>query len=134
MTPPSAPGPFSAPATRRTIVATGAKLAYAAPLVAASSRLGTLEAAAAVSPAGGTARVAIVDFAFEPETLRIALGTTVEWTNRGAEDHTATADDGSFDSGVLEPGQSFHHTFGTVGTFPYFCDIHEFMRATVVVA
>jgi hypothetical protein len=41
------------PATRRTVVKTGAKLAYAAPLVAASFRLAAMDAAAQVSPGGG---------------------------------------------------------------------------------
>jgi plastocyanin len=57
-----------------------------------------LSAAAQSDP---TASVSVVDFAFEPATLEVPVGTTVTWTNNGSRPHTVTADDGSFDSGPL---------------------------------
>jgi plastocyanin len=47
--------------------------------------------------------------------------------------HTATASDGSFDSGNLNPGQSFSFTFATPGSFPYVCQYHAGMQGTIVV-
>ena len=41
------------------------------------------------------------------------------WVNNDTVTHTVTADDGSFNSGALAPGQSFSHGFGTAGDFPY---------------
>ena len=80
----------------------------------------------------GTA-VTIVDFAFQPASLEIPAGTTVTWTNSGAATHTATADNGAFDSGRLAPGVSFSQTFNSAGTFTYHCEIHPQMTGTIVV-
>jgi plastocyanin len=79
------------------------------------------------------AAVSIIDFAFEPASLEVATGTTVTWTNTGQERHTATADDGSFDSGRLRAGESFSFTFNTPGTFAYHCDVHPDMTGTIIV-
>jgi plastocyanin len=80
-----------------------------------------------------SAAVSIVDFAFQPASLEVAAGTTVTWTNNGQARHTATADDGTFDSGRLRPGESFSFTFNTPGTFAYHCDVHPDMTGTIVV-
>jgi plastocyanin len=95
---------------------------------------GTPAASPVASPsAGATAEVAIVDFAFDPAELSVAAGTTVTWTNRDTVPHTATGDDGSFDTGTLDPGASASHTFATAGTFAYFCAFHPNMTGTVIV-
>ena len=78
-------------------------------------------------------RVAIADFSFTPATTTIHVGETVEWVNNGPSAHTATANDGSFNTGVLLKGQSATVTFDHAGTFPYHCSIHPFMHGTVVV-
>jgi plastocyanin len=85
-----------------------------------------------VNAQGGSA-VSIVDFAFEPASLEVPVGTTVTWTNAGAAPHTVTADDGAFDSGELAPGASFSQTFDTAGSFAYHCEIHPDMTGTIVV-
>lgn len=77
--------------------------------------------------------VDVVDFAFEPGTLSVPVGTTVTWTNRGERPHTITADDGSFDSGRLDPGEEFSFTFDTAGSFTYFCGFHPDMQGEIVV-
>jgi plastocyanin len=79
------------------------------------------------------AAVSIVDFAFDPAAVEIPVGATVTWTNTGAAPHTATASDGTFDSGQLAPGATFSHTFTAAGTFPYVCQIHPQMTGTVTV-
>ena len=68
--------------------------------------------------------VSMTDNAFGPATITINVGDTVTWVNNGEHDHTATADDRSWDSGELAPGGSFSHTFTTAGTFGYFCELH----------
>jgi plastocyanin len=77
--------------------------------------------------------VGIVDFAFEPASLTVSAGSTVTWINNGAVPHTATSDSGAFDSGVLQPGASFSHTFDTAGTFSYLCTIHPNMTGSITV-
>ncbi len=92
------------------------------------------EATPAASASKTTVTVETVDFAFEPAELEIAAGTTVTWTNVGRQPHTATAEDGSFDTGVLSTGKSASHTFTEPGTYPYVCTLHEnTMQAVLVV-
>lgn len=97
---------------------------------------GNSEASPVASPAAGAtgAEVAIAEFAFAPAELRVAAGTTVTWTNRDSIPHTATADDGSFDTGTLDPGASDAVTFDTAGTFAYVCAFHPNMTGTITVA
>ncbi|MGH2615561.1 MAG: cupredoxin domain-containing protein, partial [Thermomicrobiales bacterium] len=71
------------------------------------------------------AAVSIVDFAFEPATLEVAAGTAVVWTNDGLVPHTVTGD--FADSGAIEPGQAFSHTFDAEGSIGYVCAIHPEM-------
>jgi plastocyanin len=80
--------------------------------------------------AGGNA-VAIEGFAFAPATLEVAAGTEVMWTNRDPEAHTVTSDDGSFDSGPIDPDGTFSVTFDQSGTVTYVCNIHPAMTGTV---
>jgi plastocyanin len=86
------------------------------------------------APAGrDTLNASIEDFSFRPGRLEIRAGTTITWTNRGQVAHTVTADDRSFDSGNIEPGERRSLTFSQSGTFPYHCTPHPFMRGVIVV-
>jgi plastocyanin len=80
-----------------------------------------------------SAKVEIVDFAYDPDPVTIQAGGKVIWINRDAEPHTATADDGSFDTGTLEEGKLKSEGFKEPGTYRYFCEIHPSMRGTVEV-
>lgn len=73
---------------------------------------------------GGTATVLIQNFTYQPQDLKIPVGTTVTWVNNDSAPHTVTADEGQFDSKLLDQGQSFSFTFDQVGTFPYYCVFH----------
>jgi hypothetical protein len=83
--------------------------------------------------AAGDPAATISDFQFSPSTTTIHVGETVTWTNNGPSLHTATAKDGSFNTGTLKKGASASHTFTQAGTFPYICAIHPFMHGTIVV-
>jgi plastocyanin len=85
------------------------------------------------APEQSTAAVNIKNHAFDPAQLNVAKGTTVTWTNADSEAHTVTADDGLFDSGVLEPGQSYSVWLGGSGTVAYHCELHPDMKGSVVV-
>jgi plastocyanin len=71
--------------------------------------------------------------AFNPKRLEIAAGTTVTWINNDPLVHTVGADDGSWDSGPIEPGKSWSHTFTQPGEYAIHCTPHPFMRGVVVV-
>src|SRR5919112_6180664 len=83
---------------------------------------------------GKTMTISIKNFAFNPPNATVAAGTTVTWVNDDQAPHTATANDGTFDSGTLQPGQSFSFTFDKAGTYAYHCNIHPDMTATVTVS
>jgi plastocyanin len=71
-----------------------------------------------------SASVSIGDNFYSPASVSIAVGDTISWRNNGQAQHSATADDGSFDTGVFGPGASRSQTFTRAGTFSYFCTVH----------
>lgn len=77
--------------------------------------------------------VLIQGFAFSPASLDIQPGDTVRWTNMDAAPHTATADDFSWDTGLLQTNESAEITFSEVGPEPYFCTVHPSMTAELTV-
>jgi plastocyanin len=106
----------------------------ASPAASSAASVAASEAAPSEAPAaGGGGAVTIQDFAFGPASLSVAAGTTVTWTNSDTAAHTATADDGSFDSSSIGPGATFSQAFDTPGTFPYHCSIHPNMTGTIAV-
>jgi len=70
---------------------------------------------------------------FNPPQITVKAGGTVEWRNEDIFSHTVTADDGSFDSGLIEPGHSWQMTFKNAGTAAYHCRPHPNMKAKLVV-
>jgi plastocyanin len=76
----------------------------------------------------------ITNFEFSPNPIRVRSGTTVVWTNKDPTDHTVQADDGSYGSAHLGTGKTYSHTFSAAGTYTYHCNIHTYMKGTVVVS
>jgi len=71
---------------------------------------------------------------FSPETIELKTGQTVEWTNNDLTPHTVTSQGtGDLNSGSIDPGASWRHTFTQAGSFPYYCTFHPDMKATVTV-
>jgi plastocyanin len=64
------------------------------------------------------------DFDFSPKSISIDPGGSVTFDNTGNVAHTATADNGSFDTGNLDPGDSKTITIKAPGTYPYYCKYH----------
>jgi plastocyanin len=90
------------------------------------------QGAAGVETATGTP-AEMRSMTFSPNRIEIAAGTAVTWTNNDQLVHTITADDGSWDSGPIEPGQSWSRTFAQPGEYAVHCTPHPFMKALVVV-
>jgi len=80
-----------------------------------------------------SAKVEIEGFAYDPDPVTIEEGGKVIWINRDSAPHTATAEDGSFDTGTLEEGKLKPETFKEPGTYAYVCSIHPQMQGTVEV-
>ncbi|MEO7802328.1 MAG: cupredoxin domain-containing protein [Ginsengibacter sp.] len=103
-------------------------------MFAACSKKDATDGTNAPPPTGTTGKsVNIQGFAFAPGTLTVAKGTIVTFTNSDNASHTATADDGAFDTGTIAAGGNAKITFNTAGTFAYHCTFHGGMTGTIVV-
>lgn len=71
-----------------------------------------------------SASVAMHDNYFSPQTLHVDPGDTVVWSNQGSRVHTVTSDTGDFDSGNVNPGGTYQHTFSKEGYYYYHCRYH----------
>jgi plastocyanin len=72
--------------------------------------------------------------AYSPNPASVSGGSTVTWNNVDSTPHTATADDGSFDSGIINGGSSARVVISAnsgVSTIPYHCSVHPEMRGTL---
>ena len=81
--------------------------------------------------------VVIREFKFEPETLTVNEGDTVEWRNDDAVPHTATADgeaeNPGFDSGNIQTGAAWRYIAQKKGTYNYICTLHPNMKGKLIV-
>ncbi len=80
-----------------------------------------------------TQTVNIKDFAFNPQSITVKVGATVTWENNDTVSHNIVADDKTFDTGMLKPGEKASYTFTKPGTYTYKCGIHPSMTGTIVV-
>ena len=101
----------------------------------ASTSPPTIVSSSSQTTAASSGGVSARDNFFTPPSITIQTGETLTWTNEGQSAHTVTAAGGSFDSGNLNPGQGFSHTFTQSGTFAYYCQYHRSlgMKGTVTV-
>ena len=94
----------------------------------------TVGAHAAVPPLlPAVATVHIKDFKYHPPALTVHVGDRVTFVNDDDEAHTVTATDKSFDSEGLDTAGTWQHVFTKPGTYHYFCELHPYMKATIVV-
>lgn len=84
-------------------------------------------------PPSSALPVQITNFSFSPATITVHKGTTVTWTNKDSAGHTVTGDSGGPNSSLLTQNQVYSYVFNTLGTFPYHCSPHPFMKGTVTV-
>jgi len=75
--------------------------------------------------------VTIEGNAFRPDDLTLDRGDTVVWVNHDFYPHTATANDGRFDSGTIPANASWELTVEASGELRYFCALHPTMKATL---
>ena len=70
---------------------------------------------------------------FAPSSITVQAGTLVTWSNNDQTAHTATENNGAFNSGSIGGGGTFSRQFNTVGAFEYHCTLHANMSGTVTV-
>lgn len=94
---------------------------------------GTNSSNAPLSVGTKTEAVAMRGSAFTPGNLQVPVGATVTWTNYDDVPHTATAKDGSWDTGILNKGDTKTITFDKAGEYEYYCTVHPNMVARLTV-
>jgi plastocyanin len=132
---PTQPIAAAAPTTAAT-VAPVATIGATATMALAPTATVNMAAPPAVS--GTTVEAKLQLFAFSPNPIEVAVGTTVQWTNEDDIEHSVTSGappegDGVIDSGFFTKGQSYSYTFAEPGTYEYFCRRHNSMTGSVVV-
>lgn len=74
---------------------------------------------------------------YSPTVIDIEVGDTITWINDDTSTHTVSSGkpklgiDGRMDSGLINPGDSFSHTFDKSGVYGYYCLMHPWMTGTV---
>lgn len=87
------------------------------------------------SSASHAATIVIHNFAYQPDKLTVAPGTSVTVTNHDSVDHTVTSSTGAFNTGQIASGATSHFTAPSKpGTYPFACTDHPFMTGTLVVS
>lgn len=90
-----------------------------------------LFSASHISAIAADHKVSITGFKFAPASISVAVGDTITFTNEDGAPHTATASNGSFDSGRLGKGASKQITISSAGEISYKCAFHPSMKGTV---
>jgi len=77
--------------------------------------------------------VKLIADSFQPASVTVTPGTTVVFINKDDDAHTVTSTTGLFDSKGLDTNASWKMTFNKPGTYKYFCELHPFMKGTIIV-
>lgn len=116
---------------RRRLLVSLSALALAAGLTACGS---ASPAASSTSSGGQGSTIVIKNFAFAPDTLTVTPGSTVSVKNEDSVTHTLSSTTGKFNTGDVASDHTVRFTAPTTpGTYPYRCDIHQYMTGTLVV-
>ena len=80
----------------------------------------------------------VEDICYIPSTIVVKKGKSITWVNEDSSFHSVTSGfygepTGLFDSGYLDPYQSYTLYFDEFGTYDYFCTLHPWMKAQVIV-
>jgi plastocyanin len=78
--------------------------------------------------------IEIHKMAFQTTSQSIKIGDTVTWINKDIVPHTATANDNSWNSGLLRTGESFTLTINNQTRLDYYCLYHRQMKAKLSLA
>jgi plastocyanin len=132
---------------RRLILTCGLLAALLAAAGCGSGGGGNTASAPATTPApsssggqssGGVTKVNMKNIQFDPKTLTVKKGTTVEWVNQDSVNHDVTKETGpgpqfSSGTGKIGSGDTYRVTFSSPGTVKYECTVHPGMTGTIIV-
>lgn len=77
---------------------------------------------------------------FVPKSATVSTGVPIRWENPTPAEHTIThmgcleeGESCAFDSGIVNPNESFTLPGLAPGRYPYLCRVHPIMRGTIIV-
>jgi plastocyanin len=116
--------------TRRTLLSSSLALAFGLPSFTQTAMAAPLPSLTSPGTRKPAPIIEIADDRHVPNEVRVPVGATVTWINCGSAWVGFAALDGSFDSGRIEPGETFRHTFSRSGSFIYVCEHHPLRDMT----
>jgi len=130
-----------------TVVVAGIAAFYSSSLTSSSTSCTTVNSQSSSSAQGWGVHVSMYSGAANPSnapgyrpdniTLIIGINNTVTWTNDDSAAHTVSSTSvpacATFDSGNMNSGAVYTHSFGVPGTYQYDCRYHSWMTGTIVV-
>jgi plastocyanin len=102
-----------------------------------SGSQGTAQSGGSTADAGGTVHVVMKTLDFTPTAVQAKVGQQVMWSNEDTSPHNVTYVSGprfASSRSIMNPGAKFSITVTTPGTIHYFCSLHPWMKATIVVS
>ena len=126
---------------RKPSLASATLVLLAALALIAAAGFPSLASAGRSAPPGSAPQklvtVVIHGFKFEPATVTVNVGDTVEWKNDDIVPHTATADGeaqkAAFDSGTIQTGATWRYIARNKGTYNYTCTFHPNMKGELII-
>ena len=120
--------PLPAHIARRAV---GLATLLCAALLGVAAIVATAAGASAPPPLVASRTIDMRGFKFRPDSLRLAVGDTVIWSNADDEPHSVTLDTATFDSGDIAPGSRFRWVFRQKGRLRYHCEVHPRMKGVL---
>ena len=104
-----------------------------------SATTGTAETTVVIAKGASTPGCDKTNSCFTPDTVNVSVGGKVTWRNDDTASHTATSGtdataDGIFDSSLFAAGKTFSFKFDKAGTYNYYCQVHPWMKGSVIVS
>jgi len=101
--------------------------------LAGTLRVADVQAATPAPLLPAVLTIHIKDFKYNPTPAKIHAGDRVTFVNDDSEPHTVTATNKSYDSEGLDTNNTWQHVFAKPGRYTYFCELHPYMKAVVIV-
>ncbi len=103
------------------------------PVLASTALLGIAVASFSQAAPPEPREIEVKNYVFGPAPEGLHVGDVVKWVNKDNVEHTATANDGSFNV-ILPPGGSGETQLKQAGVIDYFCRVHPYMKGKLTVA
>jgi plastocyanin len=103
--------------------------------VSNSTSANTTSSTSITIPQGASTQLASLNQKYyTPANATVPSSAVITWTNKDIAPHTATANDGSFDTGIINAGSTGSATVKGKGDIQYHCNIHPWMHGSLLVS